>query len=811
MAKSNSIKNITGKSLMQRISKIDSLPKSIQESIPFRGIMSNGIIETRPGTFTKTYHLKDANFTMLNEDEQISFMKRFMGIQTSFDEGVRWQYTIYNHEVDKRRTLEDICIMPHADGLNKYRKEMNEILTSNLKHGSSSLTQDKYLTIAIDDNNVDHAISTLNKNDVNIEKRFREIPDSGATPLRLEERLELMYNIYNQNYDYRLATGAFDGKDPLDLAYLSKCGLTIKDLIGPESLQFSDRSFMVGDKYAQAYCIKKIPSFLSTNFLRDICDIQTNSLISMTYEAIDSDMAVKMVKNSIATVEARVNKIDKRNSDDGYSSALPPELEKQQDAARDLMNDITNRDQKLFFMSAVIIFFADTKEALDNVVRIAKSISAKHQCPLMLLKYQQEFAFNTALPLCRMDLVSKTKILYTTESSSAFLPYNAIEINQKNALFYGNNKVTNSMLLYDRTSGGNYNGLIFGTSGSGKSMAAKNEMEQVRLKYPDKTQIFVIDPQGEYGKMQKAFNGLGINLAPGAKSYINPLDLNIADVEDEGGDPVAAKIDFVLSMVKTMNHAPLTSQEEAIITRAVTKLYDPYVRELEETGKQIDKTKCPTLSDLYHELDLQRNRYPETAHLCEILSTFTMGKFDNFAHRTNVVTDNNFVVYNIKSVGTKMRELAFQICLNDIWNRMIENSKNGIFTYIYIDEFHILLESDEATVMLKRIWKMARKWLGVPTGIMQNAADLLKNADTMAIFENTSFMIVLKGQLMDRNAFQQLLHLSSAQLEHITDSDAGHGLFYNGKMTVPFGMDFPRNTLLYSIMTTSHDEIKQEV
>ena len=152
-----------------------------------------------------------------------------------------------------------------------------------------------------------------------------------------------------------------------------------------------------------------------------------------------------------------------------------------------------------------------------------------------------------------------------------------------------------------------------------------------------------------------------------------------------------------------------------------------------------------------------------------------------------------------------MKELGLHICSSDIWNRMIQNSKKNIVTWFYIDEFHILLESPATTMFLRRIWKMARKWRGVPTGIMQNTEDLLRDANTRAIVNNTSFVIMLKEPLMDRQNLQELFNLSNAQLEFITNSDPGHGLIYNGKITIPYGYEFPKDTELYKIMTTAHD------
>ena len=212
---------------------------------------------------------------------------------------------------------------------------------------------------------------------------------------------------------------------------------------------------------------------------------------------------------------------------------------------------------------------------------------------------------------------------------------------------------------------------------------------------------------------------------------------------------------------------------------------------------------CPTLSDLYQELRAQDEYVAD--QLADILEVYALGSFNTFAHRTNVNPNARFVVYDIKRLGTGMRELGLHICINDVWNRMIENSKQGIYTWFYIDEFHVLLESNSTTAFLKRIWKMARKWKGVPTGIMQNTEDLLKSADSRAIVNNTSFVIMLKEPLMDRQNLAELFNLSNAQLEYITESDPGHGLIYNGKVTLPFGFKFPKKTELYRIMSTSGD------
>lgn len=789
----------------KKLSKIEKLPKTVQESIPIEGFMQNGIIETSKGVFTKSYKLDDVNFDIAPNEEQEAILKAYMDFLNSFNENIQWQFLIYNHEIDKKETIRNIRFAPRKDGLNKYRQEENTVLLNALKKGNNSIKHDKYLVVSIEDVNVDHANTSFRRIDSEISKRLRRISKTDTKPMTIQERLRLLYDIYNQEHDYRFDTGIYADGAKFELAQIAKQGLSIKDVIGPASMDFGFRGgakFMIGDMYAQALYLQSVPSFLTTSFLTDLTDIQCNLLISMTAESVNSQKAAKMVKDQISALNARISSITEKNAKVGVGSLLPPELEASTRNAQELLRDLTGRNQNLFFITLIVVAFARTETQLDENVKLIKNVGSKHLCPIKPAKYQQEPMLNTALPLCRNDV--QMERMYTTESAAVFIPYNSQELNQKNAVYYGLNATTKSMIMYDRTTGNNYNGIIFGYSGSGKSFTAKEEMISILLNHPD-AQIFVIDPQGEYFPLIKAFNGQEINLSPGSGVYLNPLDLDIS--EDDENDPITMKSDFMHSLFdiiigKTRELDPI---HQSLIDKCVRKLYGPYIEELTRNKMTSDLDKCPTLGDFYRELKLLEEERFEAGQLADVLYQYAVGSFDTFSHRTNVNTSSRFIVYNTKNLGTGMRELGLHICLNDVWNRMIKNSKRHVYTWFYIDEFHLLLESDSTTLYLKRVWKMARKWLGVPTGIMQNTEDLLRNADTRAIVNNTSLFIMLRAPLMDRQNLAELFNLSNAQLEFITDSEPGHGLIYNGKVVLPFANDLPKNTNLYKIMTTQHD------
>lgn len=791
---------------LQEKAKIESLPKNVRDSIPFRGVTSNGIIETYYGTFTKSYKLKDVNFQIAPPNEQATIYSYFMELLNSFAETTKWQFNIFNHKIAKRETIENIRILPQRDGLNRYRQEMNKILLDNLTEGNNSITQEKFLTVAIEDENIEHASATLRRIDSEISSRIKKITKQETPPLKTVDRMKLLYEIYNQDSDYRFSTGIFNGKDEFSWQQIEKQGLSIKDAIGPSGINYGPKNyFQFGDTYGRVFYLDRVPKYLKTTFLSDIADIQSNMLISITSETTNQDKAVKLVKGRIAEIEGQISDTTKKNMDNGYYGAgVNPELDAARENARDLMKDITSRNQSIFFLSVCVCIFAGTKDELEETSKQLTSIAGRHMAPLKPLLGDQEFGINTCLPLCRNDLM--VDIMYTTESAAVFIPYNSQEINQKNAIFYGLNQTTKSMIICDRLTGSNYNGLIFGTSGSGKSFAAKCEMVSVLLNHPD-AQVFVIDPQGEYYPLANALHGSRVIISPGSNIYINPLDLELSSDEEMETDPITMKADFVLSMLEIMmgKNRQVDPACRSIIDRCIRKIYRPYIEAMSKRtdGLTCDPSISPTLSDLYQELRMQGNSFSD--QLADVLELYAIGSFNTFAHRTNVKINSRFVVYDTKSLGNGMKELGLHICINDIWNRMITNSRNHIYTWFYIDEFHILLQSQATTVFLKQVFKMARKWLGVPTGIMQNTEDLLRDADSRAIVNNTSFVLMLKEPLMDRQNLAELFGLSESQLEYITNSDPGSGLIYNGKVTLPFIYDFPKNTDLYALITTAHD------
>ena len=105
------------------------------------------------------------------------------------------------------------------------------------------------------------------------------------------------------------------------------------------------------------------------------------------------------------------------------------------------------------------------------------------------------------------------------------------------------------------------------------------------------------------------------------------------------------------------------------------------------------------------------------------------------------------------------------------------------------------------------IWKRFRKWGGIPSGLTQNVKDLLASREIENIFENSDFIYMLNQAQGDRQILAKQLGISPHQLSYVTHSGPGEGLLFFGNVIIPFVDHFPKDTLLYSVLTTRPDEI----
>ena len=173
------------------------------------------------------------------------------------------------------------------------------------------------------------------------------------------------------------------------------------------------------------------------------------------------------------------------------------------------------------------------------------------------------------------------------------------------------------------------------------------------------------------------------------------MDLEYASNGDGKGndDPVTVKSDYISALCEAAigGHYGLNPIQASVIDRCVRRIYEPYIQHMDSLKRQgstvtCDRNATPTLRDFYEVL--RRQPEPDADYLRISLEKYCVGSYDTFAYKTNVDTTRRFITYDISDIGTGLKEMGMQVCLEDIWNRTVANRKRGIRTWIYIDEFY---------------------------------------------------------------------------------------------------------------------------
>ena len=572
---------------------------------------------------------------------------------------------------------------------------------------------------------------------------------------------------------------------------------TTKDFIAPSSFRFGEgRYFRMGRKIGAVSFLEILAPELNDRMLADILDLETGIVVNLHIKSIDQTEAIKTIKRKITDLDKMKIEEQKKAVRSGYDmDIIPSDLAMFGGEAKNLLQDLQSRNERMFLLTFLVVNMADTKRKLENDIFAAAGIAQKYNCALTRLDYQQEAGLMSSVPLGE-NLIPIQRGL-TTSSTAIFIPFITQELFQRGAaLYYGLNALSSNMILCDRKRLKNPNGLILGTPGSGKSFAAKREITNAFLITDD--DIIICDPEAEYYPLVRRLHGQVIRISPTSTQYVNPMDINLNYSEDD--NPLALKSDFLLSLYELVigGKEGLMPVEKTVIDRSVRNVYRPFLA-------APDPAKMPILGDLYDEL--LRQPEPEAARVAAALELYVSGSLNVFNHRTNVELSNRLVCFDIKQLGKQLKKLGMLIVQDQVWNRVTINRAEKKSTRYYMDEFHLLLKEEQTAAYSVEIWKRFRKWGGIPTAITQNVKDLLSSREVENIFENSDFVLMLNQAQGDREILARQFNISPQQMKYVTHTEAGEGLIFYGNVVLPFLDRFPQNTELYRVMTTRPEEV----
>ena len=251
-----------------------------------------------------------------------------------------------------------------------------------------------------------------------------------------------------------------------------------------------------------------------------------------------------------------------------------------------------------------------------------------------------------------------------------------------------------------------------------------------------------------------------MNISTNTDTHINPFDSSLQYTKDYK-DGIKEKSEFVLAFIESIVNG-LSGEQKTLIDRCTNNIYEEY--QLHNFSEEYE----PDFKKFYYELLKQPEK--EAQNLALIIERYVVGGMDIFAQKTNIEIKNRFITFDISELPPSIQTTGYLVVLDHIVNRLHRNKALGKHTWIFIDEFHILLANKFSSEYIAKIYKTGRKENAIPTIITQNIADVIKNEDGCKILSNSEFAMILKQKPLDLPPICKIFDISDEEARYVTDS-----------------------------------------
>lgn len=750
------------------------IPRSVQQTIPIDTIWKDGIFKVGKNKYSKTFQFTDINYATASKEDKKALFLEYSDLLNSFDSGAVTKLTVSLRRINAIDFEKEILLPYKEDRLDIYRKEYNDMLKEKAL-GTNGMIREMFLTISVFRKTIEEARTYFRRVETELSSHLARLGSKCRT-LDAVDKLRLLHDFYRTGEEINFH---------IDLNDLMRKGHHFKDTICPDSFEFMDDHFRMGDRYGRVLFLKQYASYIKDSMIMELTDCNQNMMMSIDIIPIPTDEAVREVERRLLGVEKNITDwTRKQNANNNFTAVVPYDMEQQRKEAKEFLDDLTTRDQRMMFGLLTFVLTADSKKELDAQTEAIQTTARKHLCQLSILKFQQMDGLNTVLPIGVCYLKSLRTL--TTESLAVLNPFRVQEIQDKHGIYFGENAISHNLILVNKENLLNQSAFVLGVPGSGKSFSTKELIVFLALATDD--DILICDPENEYSALIKQMGGEVIHIAAGSEDHINAMDM--VEGYGDGGNPIIDKSEFVLSLFEQLDPNGMGAKQKSIIDRCVSLVYEEY----QQGGK------LPTLGVLRDKMIEQPES--EAKELALSLELFTNGSLNAFAHKTNVNTGNRMIVYDIMDLGKQLKTMGLLVITDAMINRVTENWRKGKRTHIFLDEFHVVFENEYSGAFFNSAWRRFRKRNAFPTALTQNVEYLLDSVLASTMLSNSEFIVMLNQAAQDRQKLATLLNISDEQMSYITNADAGCGLIKYGSALVPFVNRFPKETKLYQLMTT---------
>lgn len=765
-------------------------PKHSRDVLGYKTMLPSGTAWLGDDEWSMTLRISDINYVAAAEEQQEAIVDRWARFLNSYGAGTRIQETIVNRVLDDADVTQLIQKPMTGDEYDFFRQDFNKIVRDKLSAASGNTVTEKYLTFTVQETDQDKAENTLTRITHEVEAQLSAMEGCRVERLNRAERLEVLSHILRPHELFTFSEAEFEPNRRLSTAdFVAPWEIDSKDKNGP--LIFRNGS---GDTYHSVLWMRDYPVWLSDRLISELTEIKCDLTISLHLEPLEQVEGMSLVQRQIAELEMQKITEQKRAKKQGLEpDMIPLAVKDNLEEANGLRDELRSSNQKLFSTVMVIGVSAQSAEKLQQQVKRVMTVIRKQSCNAEVASFMQLDGLTTELPIGRRLIPMRRTM--TTASAAIIVPFTTQELFAPGGNWYGVNAHSSNALVADRTSTINGNGFVLGTSGSGKSQFGKAEITNVFLSRPD-DDIIIIDPEHEYEPLVQAFGGEVIRIHAGSDQRVNPMDIELK-VQTGDSDPINAKCEFVLTMLESLigGKTGMTAEQRSVADRAAIMLYRKHAAE---------GGPMPTLIELRDALiESGQESGLEVARALEI---YTSGSLGGFSNRTNVNPNHRLVSWDISQLGDELRTFGMMVILDQVWTRVARNRAEGRRTWLYIDEFHLLFGNKYSAEYFRALYKRARKWGLIPTGITQNIEELLANQDARLMLANSNFLALLGQNATDADSLVELLHFSEEQRRSFTNVQPGHGLLRSGNAVIPFDSRIPQESALYKLFSTSFGE-----
>ncbi|MFH1543249.1 MAG: ATP-binding protein [Patescibacteria group bacterium] len=526
--------------------------------------------------------------------------------------------------------------------------------------------------------------------------------------------------------------------------------------------QNKGRFIDLGDGIIQTYVISEFPQIIYPNWLYDLTNYSEPIVLSQFVKPIDPQKALSGLRNRIVNLSAQY--FDK--AEKGKLHTI--DLEQAISDAKSIEDAIVRGIEKLYSMTMYIKLSAPNLSKLSKSDKALKDLTYAKQLKLHQLIYKQKEGIESFLP-SGVDFVNEEFYL-TSSNVSSSLPFTTATLNDPDGIFYGIT-IGGEKIRFDRFSrtSKNYNGIIFATSGAGKSFSAKLEAYRSLFRGIN---VYVIDPEGEFKALCDHVGGTSIDINPESTTKVNPLEFFSTEVDSK--EVMRTHLGVVKGLLKIW----LSEQayNKGIISKAVNNTYVKKGVLLDDPSTY--SNPAPTISDLIVSFEKEGKEGKRIAvELLEYSKQGELGDLYDNPSTSDVDFDSPMVVFNIQKVPDQEKQASIYYLSNFIWQKVLSNRKRKI---LIIDEAHLLLKDESSANFIEDLVRRGRKYnLGVIC-ISQDVDDFLNSPQGSVIAKNADTALILAQKKQSIPSLAKAFDLSDIEKDYITRLTKGQALFIKG-------------------------------